>query len=316
MTTDTAAAQPRTVTAARTTRRGRTGLGRRVRRGYLWLLAPAFVFMGVFFAYPLGYGVVISLSDFTAATFISGDAPFVGFDNFVGVMSSPLFAVALRNTLLVTVCSLAGQLAGGMALALYFERRFPGHTWMPSVILVSWLIPLVITATTWRWILQENGAFNQVLGLAGIDGPAWLSEPSLAIWAVIGVNIWAGLPFTATILSSSLRGVPLELHEAAVLDGAGYWRRVWSITLPQLRPVISVLVVLGIVGTLKLLDLVLVLTGGGPANSTQTFAMLSYIRSFREFDFGAGAALGNILLAITVVFAVVYARATRGEQRG
>lgn len=294
----------------------RRRLGQRVRRGYLWLLAPALVFMAVFFAYPLGYGVVISMSDFTAATFISGSAPFVGFDNFVAVMSSPLFAVALRNTLLVTVCSLAGQLVGGMALALYFERRFPGHTWMPSVILVSWLIPLVITATTWRWILQENGAFNQVLGLVGINGPAWLSEPSLAIWAVIGVNVWAGLPFTATILSSSLRGVPLELHEAAVLDGAGYWRRVRSITLPQLRPVLSVLVVLGIIGSLKLLDLVLILTGGGPANSTQTFAMLSYIRSFREFDLGAGAALGNILLAITVVFAVVYARSTRGEDRG
>lgn len=289
-------------------------LERRHRVGYLWLLLPAIVFILAFFAYPLGYGLYMSLVDYRSVTFITGEAPWLGLTNYADAISSPVFPRALLNTLVITVVSLAVQMVGGLLLALYFERDFPGSRWMSTVLLLPWLVPLVINATTWKWMLQGDGIVNRLLTVIGIDGPNWLADPNVALWAVLGVNTWAGLPFMATILASALRNVPRELHEAAVLDGAGYWRRLWSITVPMVRPVLVVMTILGAIATLKVLDLVLVLTGGGPANSTQTLALMSYQSSFGEFEFGIGAAFGNILLAVTVVFAVLYARMTRSEQ--
>lgn len=299
-------------------RRGRAArpgpLERRRGRANLMLLMPAIAFIGVFLAYPLGYGVYMSFVDFTSGTFLTGHAPFVGFDNYADAIGSAHFGRALRNTLLITLVSLSIQMSGGLLLALYFQRSFPGSRWMSTVLLLPWLVPLIITATTWRWMLQGNGIINQLLAGIGIDGPSWLADSSWAIWAIIGVNTWAGLPFMATILGAALRNVPDELQEAATLDGAGYWRRLWSITLPQIMPVMMVMTILGIIATLKVLDLVLALTGGGPANSTQTLALLSYDSSFRHFNFGVGAAFGNVLLVITIVIAVVYAWLSRREE--
>lgn len=293
----------------------RTGpLERRRRVGYLCLLLPAVVFIIAFFAYPLGYGLYMSLVDYRSVTFITGDAPWLGLANYADAVTSPVFPRALLNTLVITVVSLAVQMVGGLLLALYFQRDFPGSRWMSTVLLLPWLVPLVIYATTWKWMLQGDGIVNRLLAAVGIDGPNWLADPQVALWAVLGVNTWAGLPFMATILASALRNVPRELHEAAVLDGAGYWRRLWCITLPIIRPVVVVMTILGAIATLKVLDLVLVLTGGGPANSTQTLALMSYQSSFGEFEFGIGAAFGNVLLAVTVIFAFLYARMTRSEE--
>lgn len=294
--------------------RARHSLARRRNRSMLLLLLPAILVIVAFFAYPLGYGVYMSLVDFRTVTFITGEAPFVGLDNYVEAFTSPLFARALTNTLLFTVTSIAIQMAGGLLLALYFVRDFPGHRWMSTILLLPWLIPLVINSTTWKWMLQGDGIINRMLATIGIDGPAWLAEPAIALWPVTAVNTWAGLPFMATILASALRNVPPELTEAALLDGAGYWRRLWSITLPLIRPVMVVMTILGAIATLKVLDLVLVLTGGGPANATQTLALLSYRFSFGEFEFGLGAAYGNVLLMVTAVVAIVYTRLTRAEE--
>ena len=124
------------------------------------------------------------------------------------------------------------------------------------------------------------------------------------------VNIWIGIPFNPTILYGGLQDIPKELYEAAELDGATGWRAFRHITWPLLRPVVTVVLVLGVVYTLKVLDIILGLTGGGPANATQTFATQSYHLSFVEFNFGQGAALGNILIVISLLFAIIYLRAT------
>lgn len=294
--------------------RGTGRLERQRQRGLILLLLPAIVAVLAFFAYPLGYGIYMSLVDFRTATFITGEAPFVGLDNYVAALTSSLFLRALSNTLLFTVVSMAVQMVGGLLLALYFEREFPGNRWLSTLLLLPWLIPLVINTTTWKWMLQGDGIINRFLDVFGIDGPAWLADPTIALWPVTAVNTWAGLPFMATILASALRNVPHELTEAAVLDGAGYWRRLWSITLPMIRPVVVVMTILGAIATLKVLDLVLVLTGGGPANATQTLALLSYRFSFGEFQFGLGAAFGNLLLLVTVAIAILYTRLTRSEE--
>lgn len=306
---------PRRSAVARPARQVTLSLDGRQRLSYILFLLPALAYLLIFFGYPLVESMRMSLTEYTTATFITGEAPFVGLENYLAALGSPLFAAALANTVLFTVASVAGQLVLGVALALFFEKRFPGNRVMSTLLLLPWLIPLVVTATIWRWILQEEGAVNAILGMAGISEHGWLSDPSTALVAVIVVNIWIGVPFVVTIFGAGLQGVPADVHEAATLDGAGYWRRFWSITLPSVRPVISVLVVLGIVFTLKVLDLVLIMTGGGPANSTQTIALLSYTQSFREFRFGEGAAFGNILLLLTIVFALLYVRMTRRHER-
>ena len=131
--------------------------------------------------------------------------------------------------------------------------------------------------------------------------------------AIILVNIWLGIPFNLTLLYSGLQDIPDELYEAGALDGATGWKAFWNITWPNLHAVVSVVIMLGVIYTLKVLDIILGLTQGGPANATQTINLMSYQRSFVEFKFGQGAALSNILILISLVFAIVYLRATRRQ---
>ncbi len=138
-------------------------------------------------------------------------------------------------------------------------------------------------------------------------------QPGMALLSVILVNIWIGIPFNMVILYGGLQEIPKELYEAASLDGASAWRAFRSVTLPMLKPVITVVLVLGFMSTVKILDLILALTDGGPADATQTLGTLTYQNSFVELDFGAGAVVGNVLILISAVFAVFYLRANRTE---
>ena len=286
----------------------------RNRAAQVLFLAPAVIYLVAFFGYPVVKNFVMAFQDYTTSTFYTGQAPWVGFANYAEVVSSPVFSQALLNTVLFTAGSIAGQFVIGLALAVFFRRRFPLGGVLRSLILLPWLIPLIVSGAVWRWILdQDNGALNRFLAAIGVatGNPGWLTSTSLALVAVILVNIWIGIPFNLTILYGGLQDIPEDLYEAAALDGAGGWQRFRYVTWPLLRPVVSVVLVLGVVYTIKVLDLILGLTGGGPANASQTIATLSYRLSFTEFHFGQGAALGNILIAISLVFAVVYLRATR-----
>lgn len=276
-------------------------------RAELWgFLAPAIVFFVVFFLFPLGYGVFMSTTDFQTGTFITGRAPFVGTANFEAILAEPVTFRALANTLTITIVSVVVELVLGLLLALLFARRFPGSRWLPTLILLPWLLPAVVVATVWKSLLAGDGPLNDVLRALGIPAEAWLANPATALPAVILVAVWASLPYWATILGAALKQVPAEQLEAAQLDGAGAWRRLTAIVLPTIWPVISVLVVMSVVYTLLIVDLVLVLTAGGPANSTVTLGLLSYRQAFQQFQFGLGGAYGMLLLGISILFAIVY----------
>jgi multiple sugar transport system permease protein len=284
------------------------------RAAQVLFLAPAVVYMVAFFGFPVVKNFVMAFQEYSTSTFYTGEAPWVGFANYSEVVSSPVFSKAMLNTVLFTAGSIAGQFVIGLALAVFFRRRFPLSGVLRSLILIPWLIPLIVSGAVWRWILdKDNGALNRFLAAVGVatDHPGWLTSTSLALVAVIMVNIWIGIPFNLTILYGGLQDIPEDLYEAASLDGASGWQRFRYVTWPLLRPVVSVVLVLGVVYTIKVLDLILGLTGGGPANASQTIATLSYKLSFTEFNFGQGAALGNILIAISLVFAIFYLRANR-----
>ena len=273
---------------------------------------PAALYMLAFFGYPIVKNLVMSFQAYDFSTFFNGRAPFIGLDNYAATLTDPIFLRALGNTGLFTLGSLAGQFVLGLALALYFRRRFPLSGLLRSLLLLPWLLPMIVSAAVWRWILeQDNGALNRFLeGLGLISDPIpWLNSSDTALIAVILVNIWLGIPFNVVLLHSGLQAIPEEVYEAGAMDGATGARSFAHLTLPLLRPVVSVVLLLGVIYTIKVLDLIIGLTGGGPANATQTLATRSYEMSFVEFDFGQGAALSNVLIAIAMAFSIVYLRA-------
>ncbi|MET9370875.1 sugar ABC transporter permease [Streptomyces griseoflavus] len=289
---------------------------RRRRRLAQWgFVAPAVAFMLLFFGYPLVRNVVMSFQHYTPKTFFTGEAPFNGTDNWASVFQDVLFGKALWHTLVFTAGSLLGQFCVGLALAVFFNRRFPLGGVLRSLILLPWLVPMVVSGIVWRRILdQDTGVLNTFLDTFGLGGNTpWLTSPDMALLSVILVNIWIGIPFNMVILYGGLQEIPKELYEAASLDGASAWRTFRSVTLPMLKPVITVVLVLGFMSTVKILDLILALTDGGPADATQTLGTLTYQNSFVELDFGAGAVVGNVLILISAVFAVFYLRANRTE---
>ncbi|MBV2361928.1 carbohydrate ABC transporter permease [Streptomonospora nanhaiensis] len=279
-------------------------------------LAPLVVYLAVFFGYPLLANQSMALREYTAASFYTGEAPFVGAANYAAVLADPVFGTALSNTALFTVGSLVFQFAIGLALAVFFQRHVPLNGLLRSLLLVPWLLPLVVSGTVWRWIFdQEYGVLNQtLLGLGLIDqGVPWLSSTSMALASVTVANIWVGIPFNMVILYGGLQSIPAHLYEAAALDGAGPWQRFRHVTWPLLRPVSAVVLMLGLVYTLKQFDVIMVLTQGGPANATQTLTTWAHALSFGELDFGLGAAVGNLLIVIALVFALVYLRGLRTQ---
>ncbi|MGW2713824.1 carbohydrate ABC transporter permease [Streptomyces sp. NPDC001356] len=280
-----------------------------------WLfLLPALAHLSLFFGYPVVKNVVMSFQEYSVTTFYTGAAPFVGLRNYTTALSADAFWRALLTTVLFTAGSLAGQFVLGLALALFFHRRFPLGGLLRSLLLLPWLLPLVVSGTTWRWMLDtDSGVVNQALRDLHLlsSGIPWLTGTSEALVSVILVNVWVGIPFNTAILYGGLQDIPAHLYEAAKLDGAGRLASFRHVTWPLLRPVAGVVLVLGVVYTVKVLDIILVVTGGGPADATQTLATRSYQLSFQQFEFGRGAATGNVLVLLSLAFALVHLRADR-----
>lgn len=280
-----------------------------------WMfLVPAAGYLLLFFGYPIVKNVVMSFQQYTTTTFYTGAAPFVGLQNYAKILTSDLFAKSLLTTLLFTAGSICGQFVLGLGFALFFQRRFPLGGVLRSLLLLPWLLPLVVSGATWRWMLDpDTGVVNAVLRALHLSssGIPWLTGTSQALVSVILINIWIGIPFNTAILYGGLQDIPTHLYEAAKLDGAGPVTSFRHVTWPLLRPVVSVVLVLGVVYTIKVLDIILVVTGGGPADATETLATQSYELSFQQFEFGRGAAMSNVLIVISLAFALVYLRANR-----
>ncbi len=275
----------------------------------LTFLCPLLLYVVIFYGYPLLYSLQISLQQYDLQAEITGNAAFIGLANYVAVMTSPTFQSAALHTLLFTVLSIVPQFLLGFGLALFFSRHFPLGRFLRALFLLPWLLPLIVSGTVWKWLFNEtNGLLDQVL--AGLHLlPAhfgWLTTPGWAMIALIIANVWLGIPFNMVILYSGLQGIDPEYYEAATIDGATGWQRFRYIILPMLEPVIGIVLMLGFIYTLKVFDIIYVITQGGPANATQTFATWSYDLSFTQQLFGQGAAQANLILLISLVLALVY----------
>ncbi|MFI6565841.1 carbohydrate ABC transporter permease [Streptomyces sp. NPDC050534] len=279
-------------------------------------LAPVTVYLALFYAYPLYRNIDLSLRNYTVRSFVQGDAPFTGLANYRKVFDDPLFAPALLHTAVFTAVCLVFQYAIGLALAVFFHQNFRLSATLRALFLVPWLLPLIVSASTWSWMLNsESGVVNAALHALGIGPVNWLTSPSWSLTSVIIANIWIGVPFNLVVLHSGLQSIPASLYEAAAIDGANTWQRFWRVTFPLLRPVSAITLLLGLIYTLKVFDIIWIMTKGGPADSSTTFATWSYQLGFGNLlpAFGPGAAVGNLLVVAALVFGLVYVRVQRKQ---
>jgi multiple sugar transport system permease protein len=274
------------------------------------------IYLVAFYAYPLYRNLDLSLRHYTVRSFVQGDAPFSGLDNYRTVVDNPTFWPALLHTVVFVGVSLLFQFTIGLALAVFFAQNFKLSATLRALFLVPWLLPLIVSASTWSWMLNsDSGIVNSALRAAGAGPVNWLTSPHWALTSVIIANIWIGIPFNLVVLYSGLQAIPAEIYEAAALDGASGWQRFRRVTFPLLRPVSAITLLLGLVYTLKVFDLIWIMTRGGPTDASTTFATWSYKLSFGNLlpQFGPGAAVGNLLIVMALIFGLLYIRTQRRQ---
>lgn len=285
-------------------------LGRAFRRNVgVWFVVPALVYMLAFVGYPIVSNIILSLQDVNVRTLLSPDKPFVAFNNYIEIFKDSVFRTSLWNTLIFTVGSLVFQFIIGFLLALFFSRNFKFAKPIRGLLMMPWMIPITITALIFKFIFGTDvGILNYILNSLGLIGQNidWLTSPGTAMVALIAANVWIGIPFNMILISTGLTTIPSELYESAAIDGANKPQSFFRITLPLLRPTIESVLILGFIYTFKVFDLVYVMTGGGPVNSTQVLSTYSYKLSFGMFKYSKGAAVANVLFVILLIVSVFY----------
>jgi multiple sugar transport system permease protein len=267
------------------------------------LLAPAVLLLGIFIAYPFLMGIWLSLSN----TSVGREGEFVGLANFAKAWSDSIFQTAFQNTFFYTFWATVFKFVLGLWLALLLNRHFRFKRLVRASMLLPFIIPTVLSTFAWRWMFDPTfSVLNWVLYQTGfiVVKLPFLSDGDWAMWCAIVVNTWRGMPFFAITLLAGLQTINPDLHEAAALDGANGWRRFWHVTWPLLKPVTVVVVVFSVIQTFSDFQLIYVLTGGGPANSTHLLATYAYQLGVGAGLLGEGAAIS--LFMFPVLFAVVW----------
>ena len=242
-------------------------------------------------------------------TLLAEEKEFVFLGNYLKAFQDKMFWNALKNTFIFTIGSIAFQFGIGFFLAVLFNRESRSFKFMRAVMMVPYIMPATVSAILFIFNVSGGIANEAMLALGLIKQPVeWLLTGKTAMISVIIGNIWCGIPFNMILLSSGLAGIPTELYESAILDGANIFQKFFYITVPQLRSSIEAILVLGFVYTFRCFEMIYVMTGGGPANGTELLTLLSYRSSFMEFNFSQGAAVANILFLILFAVGLFYTK--------
>jgi ABC-type sugar transport system permease subunit len=251
------------------------------------------------------------LSFFNAPTGINQVRTFVGLDNYVGMLTDQTFWDTIGRTLYFTVVSVGLELAIGLAVAQLIHSHPWGWQFLRFGLIIPWAVPTIVNGAMWRWIYSADfGALNGLLMQLGLikHYVAWLSLPGMAMNLVIVADLWHTMPFVALVLQAALATLPVDLDEAAAVDGANAWQRFWKIRVPLLRPAILVALIVRTVDAFRVFDIVYIITAGGPAYKTLTITYLTYLNSFSFGKQGTGAALSFLISAVTIIMAFIYIR--------
>jgi multiple sugar transport system permease protein len=271
---------------------------------YLFIL-PFVIFCLALLLYPVIYSLTLSFRDATVETFVSGEMPFNGLTQYQAALADPVFWRALINTVLFAFFSILFQFTIGFLLALFFQADFPLKNFCLALLLIPWVSPVLTAANIFKGLFNEIGPVNQIFNSIGLHPLPWLADPAYAFPATIVANIWIGFPFNFILLYAGMRSIPIEVYEAAKIDGARFWKRVAYITLPMLKPVSVAVLTLGTIYTVKVFDLVFIMTGGGPANGTQLLSTYAYQVGFSVLNFGEAAAIATLMVLLVLLLNLV-----------
>ncbi len=281
---------------------------RKLRTAFVMLL-PALVFLALLIAFPLGK---VIHDAFTHVHLINKSmSGFAGIENFKTIMEDEHFSQAVRNTILWTVFSVAGEYLMGMITAVLLNQKFKGRAVFRTCIFIPWLVPIIVAGMTWDWMLNpEFGIVNYMLKNMGVISKSinFLGDSKYALATVIFVNIWRSFPYYTISFLSAMQSIPGDLAEAASIDGAGMFRRFFSVTLPQLRSVSLVILFIHVIWTAVNFDFIWVMTEGGPNYATETLPVMIYRYSMRKFDVGAASALSTMMFTVMVILFIFYYR--------
>lgn len=274
------------------------------------MFLPAILYVLAVVGVPFVLAFIYSVGDVKIA---SVGYHFVGLANFRSVLQSPAFRRSLYDSVVFTVGTQIIVLVGSTILALALKEPFRGRGLVRFLILLPWVAPVSLGAIGWKWILDSlysviNWALIAVHLVRPFEGPMWLGEPSLAMMSVIGVESWRLLPFSTVILLAGLTAIPRDIPEAAAVDGAGFWRTMFQITIPMMLPIVNVAVLFGIIFTFTDMTVVYILTRGGPYDTTQVLPSLAFFTGVLGGDLAEGAAISIFLVPLLVAVAYLMLR--------
>jgi len=274
------------------------------------MLAPGVLFLLAFVAYPFFYGIFLSFQDRRVAS----PGTFVGLANFVTLAHDAVFWQVTRNTFIYTIVATLLKMVGGLAMALVMNQAFRGRNLVRAFFLLPFIVPTVLSTVAWMWILDPTfSVVNWTLRNTGLmtQNFSWLGNATLAMWSIIVVNTWRGLPFYGITLLAGLQTISPDLYEAAAIDGASITQRFWYITMPVLKPILIIVTMFSVIFTFSDFQLPYVLTHGGPANATHLFATYAFDIGMSAGVLGMGAAVALAMLpalALLIVALTLYLR--------
>ncbi|MGO7212793.1 carbohydrate ABC transporter permease [Rhizobium ruizarguesonis] len=281
----------------------------------LILLVPALAIYAVFALYPMLNVVILSFQKWNG---LDPQRQFVGLANYSAIFTKdPVFWVAFRNTVIWTLMSLIFPPMVGLLLALSLNQKIFGRNGLRAIFYLPVIIAPIAVATMWKWMYDPFfGLFSQLLTSWGMQGwiNDWLGNRDIALYSVFVAYLWQTVGFSMVLFLAGLQNVSQTLVEAARIDGAGRWAVFKHVTLPALRPTITIVLVLSVISSLKAFDIVYGLTGGGPAQSTQMLALWAFTQAMQIFDFGRGAAISVVLLLITMAVVIPYLKWTQKHE--
>jgi multiple sugar transport system permease protein len=261
---------------------------------------PALILLSFVTIYPVIYVFYLSLH---RKLLIFDISKFVGFDNYLFLLKDDRFWNALKNTVYFTTVSVSLEMLLGLSIAILLNKSFKLRGFVRAVVLIPWAIPTVVSARMWEWIYNTDfGILNYIIG-SKIN---WLGSPFLAMNAAVFMDVWKTTPFVAILLTAGLQIIPRELYQAAKVDGAGSWAIFKKITLPLLKPVILIVLIFRTLDAFRIFDAIYVLTGGGPANATETLSIYAYKVLFQTLQFGYGSTLSVIVFICIGSISIFY----------
>lgn len=278
------------------------------------MVTPAMLIIFGLMLYPLFYTIYLTMVQYNLLSNVSQG--FLGLKQYARVLTDDKFWHAMSVTLYFTVVSLGLQLILGFMAALFLNIPFRGQKLLRALILAPWAVPTVVNAQLWNWILNASyGALNKLLLQLGIirQPIVWLGEPKLALNVIILADTWKMLPLFIIMLLAGLSTIPGTYYEAAKMEGAGFWHTFRKITFPLLKPMLLVILVLRTTQTIRVFDVIYMLTQGGPNNSTMTISYYTYFQTFSRFDFGYGATIAMIVAILTVFIALTYKKILKAD---